>query len=401
MACPMKCILVITSWEFQDALIQTYVLPYLRIIQKKNGQSVGFVLVTQEKRSFNNKLVILTEVSGTINYKVRYNKFGFLALLKWGIELVRIIIFSRKLKIDCVHAWCTPAGSIGYLISLVLRIPLIVDSYEPHADAMVENGTWSKTGIAFKTLFLLEKLQTRHAKHLVAASRNMRDYAKVRYGHTKNNILIKPACVDFDIFRICHDKQGARERLNLPSGTLMVYAGKFGGIYFDSEIIQFAWYLRKFHFHDLELLLLTNTEIRLIHKWCSEIGFPISNVVIKFVNHSEISAYIAAADFAITPVKPVSSKRCCSPVKNGEYWACGLPVLISPNISDDSDQIKSNNIGVICFFDQPTTYNSSLDKLKALLDSESPEQLSQRIRDHALSVRNYSIAENVYDQIYR
>ena len=36
-------------------------------------------------------------------------------------------------------------------------IPLVLDSYEPHAEAMVETNAWKKRGIAFRTLFYLEK----------------------------------------------------------------------------------------------------------------------------------------------------------------------------------------------------------------------------------------------------
>ena len=45
-----------------------------------------------------------------------------------------------------------------------------------------------------------------------------------------------------------------------------------------------------------------------------------------------------------TPVKPVPTKRYCTPVKDGEYWALGLPVIITEGISDDSGIIRENGI---------------------------------------------------------
>ncbi len=57
------------------------------------------------------------------------------------IELYRVI---KKNKIVAIHPFCTPAGGIGYLLSKISGAVLVMDSYEPHATAMVETGVWKK-----------------------------------------------------------------------------------------------------------------------------------------------------------------------------------------------------------------------------------------------------------------
>jgi hypothetical protein len=106
------------------------------------------------------------------------------------------------------------------------------------------------------------------------------------------------------------------------------------------------------------------------------------------------------ADFAVTPVKPVPSKRYCTPVKDGEYWALGLPVIITRDISDDSGIIREHGIGsVLESLDRPG-YEKAVKEVAALLDGASRKELYQRIRQIALRYRSSDRAERIYQEIY-
>jgi hypothetical protein len=67
----------------------------------------------------------------------------------------------------------------------------------------------------------------------------------------------------------------------------------------------------------------------------------------RFAPHQQVAGILNAADFAICPVKPIPSKRYCSPIKNREYWATGLPVVITNHISTDSELIALKNVGAV------------------------------------------------------
>ncbi len=152
-------ILVITYWSYNDALIQTYTLPYLNIISTIITPDSKIFLVTLDKDSKQEK----KSDSKIENISFRYKDFGFGGLVMWMGILLKLIRLIRKEKITTIHTWCTPAGAIGYLLSILTGRKLIIDSFEPHAVPMLESGTWGKNSLAYKILFKLEKLQLKRA----------------------------------------------------------------------------------------------------------------------------------------------------------------------------------------------------------------------------------------------
>lgn len=130
-----------------------------------------------------------------------YKPFGPLAILLWAKVFPYLGYLVIKNRISYIHSWATPPGAIAYFLSVCFNRQLVLDSYEPHAEAMVENGTWRKNSIAFRLLFWLEKKQTQRAAYVIATTEGMQDYAKVKFGIHLNNFYVKPACVDLDLFR--------------------------------------------------------------------------------------------------------------------------------------------------------------------------------------------------------
>jgi hypothetical protein len=120
-------------------------------------------------------------------------------------------------------------------------------------------------------------------------------------------------------------------------------------------------------------------------------------VITRFVTHSKIPAYIGVGDFALTPVKPIPSKRYCTPIKDGEYWALGLPVVIPANISDDSSIIEQHDIGAVLDGLNVAAYEKAVRKIDTLLKNAA---MRNAIRDVAKTYRNFERAETIYQKIY-
>jgi hypothetical protein len=274
-----KNILILTHWSFQDALIQTYTLPYVRLIRKNITPDRKIILVTFEQDHLkmnsaerNEKIQQLSQ-EGIELMTLEYAKFNLKFLFKATGYFFNLLSTIRKNRIGIIHAWCTPAGSLGYILSKLTGSNLIIDSYEPHAEAMVENQTWSRDSFRFKLLFYLEKKLSRHAKILISATEGMSEYAQSRYNFKPVNFIVKPACVDLKEFNLSEKKnQVLLKQLGLENKIVAVYAGKFGGIYLTKEIFCLLKEAEKKWGDDFRALLLTNHNQDELMSWAKECG---------------------------------------------------------------------------------------------------------------------------------
>jgi glycosyltransferase involved in cell wall biosynthesis len=396
--------MVLTQWSFQDALVQTYTLPYVKIIRSNISVNRKIILVTAEQ----SQIALNKKETDKINnewkqinmrlFTLPYRKFGIKKILASGFQFFKLYWLIRKEKIKVIHAFCTPAGSIAYLLCKITGAKLVIDSYEPHAEAMVENGSWKKTSLAYKILFALEKKQSKQASFIISAAQGMKQYAKEKYDIEIKNHFVKPACVNLQQFYPHEKNAGLLKELGLDNKIVCVYAGKLGGIYLKEEVFNFINACSKYWKNDFRFLMLTNALPEEINKEIKRAAIPNDIVISKFVFHHDIPEYLSLGDFAINPVKPVPTKRYCTSIKDGEYWAMGLPVVISPDISDDSAIIEKEKTGVVLNFSNPDEINSAIVKIEEML--KNPVVLKNKIRAIAEKYRSFEIAENIYTEIY-
>ncbi|HNQ62163.1 MAG TPA: hypothetical protein PKJ62_07215 [Bacteroidia bacterium] len=402
-----KNILVITYWSLKDALIQAYTLPYLRIIYNHvpKGSKIYLITFEQAKQEMPaNELSQMRQrlrMQGIRLITLRYSKFSVFIVFKWIFYFTYMVGLILLRKIDYIHAWCTPAGSIAYILSKLTGKKLIIDSYEPHADAMVENKSWSKSSLQYRMLFYFERKLTERATIIISATSSMFEYAQNRYGVRIPKFFVKPACVDESFFAPKKRKNAELiSQMKLEEKIICVYAGKFGGIYLSQEVFDFFKIAEVYWGDKFRCLILTSHPKDQLIKWAIAAGFDPQKMIIKFVPHENVAEYMGLGDFAITPVKPIPSKRYCTPIKDGEYWALGLPVVITKNISDDSDVIKQNDIGAVLEQLNTNAYLKACKTIDKLLRENNNIELQDKIRDIAYHYRSYAIAEHIYKNVY-
>ncbi len=395
-------VLVLTYWSYKEPLIQAATLPFLSMIRKVNPEG-RIYLLTLEKDELalsESELAAAREKLDKENIELinlRYRRFGVPAMVVWLKELFSLRQMCKRAGIDVIHAFGSPVGSIAYMLSKLTGIRLVIDSYEPHAESMVENGSWSKSSSAFKLLFSFEKKLAHHAYAVLGTTQGMQDYARKTYGIAPRRFIYKPACVDLDQFNPENfDRERLRANLGYSDHIVCVYAGKLGGIYLREDIFHFFAACEKFWGDRFRVILLTDAPIDEVSRLCASTHFSEEKLLRKTADHDEVASYLSCADFAINPVKPVPSKRYCTSIKDGEYWAMGLPVVIPPNISDDSDLIASREIGVV--LEDWKTPRSALDAIGKLIDESANNK--EKIRALAVQNRSMAIAEAGYDKLY-
>jgi glycosyltransferase involved in cell wall biosynthesis len=79
-----------------------------------------------------------------------------------------------------------------------------------------------------------------------------------------------------------------------------------------------------------------------------------------------VPAYLSAADAGISFIKPCFSKLASSPTKNGEYLACGLPLILNAGIGDSDALATEWNIGALVTEFTEKNYSQAIDKIEQL-----------------------------------
>mgnify|MGYP005817612763 CR=1 FL=1 len=118
-------------------------------------------------------------------------------------------------------------------------------------------------------------------------------------------------------------------------------------------------------------------------------------VHIQQVEHRLVPKYLSASDFAFATYSSTPSKRYLSPVKVGEYWANGLPVLLTKGVGDDSDIIEREGGGALFTLDTIEADVRRLDEIVAM----GREYNVSTITPLAYKYRSFEIAERVYDKL--
>ena len=243
----MRNILVLTYWSFDDALVQTYTLPYVRMIRKVIRPSDTVTLVTFDRSTVDRSssacrnLISGLEADGIKCIHFAYSPFGMKAMLIMAFSFLKLYFTCVFTKITHIHAFCTPAGAMALVLARLTGSKLILDSFEPHAEAMVENGTWHKKSFRYRFLFAMEKRMAVNAHAAVACTPAFSQYVREKYGVNMKHLFSKPACVDLEQFSLHKVKNpNLATELHLDGKLVAVYAGKLGGIYLGQEIFDFC-----------------------------------------------------------------------------------------------------------------------------------------------------------------
>ena len=388
--------LIVTYWASGDALVSRYTLPYVRMIRDQLEPGERITIVTFDPPGSRRRDLTEDRID---HVAFRYDGFGARAILRRALDVPRLVVLCRRRRIGVIHSWCSTGGAIGWFLSVVTRKPLVLDSFEPHADSMVENGTWSPKSLRFKLLLLLERLQTRRAVAAIAVSPWMADYSRRRYGRVPSPLFLKPACVDLDDFRP-PEADAAREGSGDGGEIVAVYAGKFGGIYLEAEAFELMRVLTDEFGPRLRILLLTPTPEAEVHRMADDADLPREILTVRSVEPDEVPDHLRRADFAINFVRPVPTRLYNTSIKDAEYWACGLPVLIADGISDDSDLIRENAAGAVYESLEPAAFRNAAAKIREILESEPAAARRARIRELAVRHRSLDSARDVYASLY-
>lgn len=396
-------LLYVCYWSINDGLTHSTVFPALLALHERSYIK-NIVLVTIERET---KEVQYSGPNGyKIAYKPLYSKNIRPALLN---KISDFIYFPKQIEqickdycINVIVARGAPAGSLVLSVAAKRHIPFIVESFEPHAEYMRVSGVWHSLSPKFLFESIWEKQQKQKATAIITVSEKYRETLIHKEQLPEKRVWTIPCIADVDKFVYSStDRERIRTAYNISCGTRVgIYVGKFGGIYYSQKAYECFAAAYRFWKEKFFLIILTPQSVQEIETQLINYKIPLNKVLIKRVPHAEVPGYLSAADFAYSFHRSSKVSHAFSPIKNGEYWANGLPIVISDNIGDDSDIVKKHHAGLVFNASQPLS-EGFFEHLEVLLSQNTRESMSKIIKPIALRYRDKAILNRVYDSIFK
>ena len=339
-----------------DPLGQSQVIPYLRELAKRG---VRFTLLSFERpKAFTaegsaqcEQLRQKLESEGIEWHWLRYHQrpsvpatiYDVLAGLRKAGELV------QRNRIEMVHA----RGHIPATIALGLKkrfgTKMIFDLRGLMAEEYVDAEHWREGGIPYRITKATERRILASTDAIVTLTERIwpiiREWEGLRGRAVHHEVI--PCCVDLSLFKF-NDEDRARRRAELGLGDrfTLVYSGSLDGWYLTEKMADFfATFLAQKH--DAHLLWLTTGSHDRVRELMKSRNVDPGNFSVLSIASAAVPSYLAAADAGLAFIKRCMSKIASSPTKNGEYLACGLPLIINAGVGDSDALINDWNAGVL------------------------------------------------------
>jgi glycosyltransferase involved in cell wall biosynthesis len=208
-------------------------------------------------------------------------------------------------------------------------------------------------------------------------------------------VTVLPCGVDTEHFRF-REEEGRAHRAALGlTDPVLVYAGKAGGWYLTDAMLDLAAAAIRV-FGGGSLLVLTHDNPA---RFSGGAASRHLHCVVRKATRDEMPGLLSAGDAGLSLVLSAPSKAAASPVKNGEYLACGLPVVTTPGIGDYSDMVRRRAVGVVVDRLDSTGFADACSALAKLIEEPG---LRERCRAAALAeVSLEAVVLPRYRQLYR
>ncbi len=412
MALEGRRVLFISYNGMLDPLGQTQVIPYLRELAKRG---VKFTLLSFERdKAFTpdgvrkcEQLREKLQADGIEWHWLRYHQrpsvpatiYDVLAGIRKASTLV------RRNRIEMVHA----RGHIPATIALGLKrrfgVKMIFDLRGLMAEEYVDAEHWREGGLPYRMTKAAERRILAATDGIVTLTERIwpiiKEWQGLRGRAVHHEVI--PCCVDLSLFKFSDaDRERRRKELGLSDQFTVVYSGSLDGWYLTEKMVDFFAALRKGN-QDAHLLWLTNGSPDRVRELMRSRHVETKNFSVLSVAAAEVPSYLAAADAGLSFIKPCISKMASSPTKNGEYLACGLPLVINAGVGDSDALIDDWTAGVLIEEFTDNEYAEAGRAIEAIVTRPEVRQKARMVAEQLFdlntigTVRYVSLYQRVLD----
>ena len=394
MSLEARRVLFISYNGMLEPLGQTQVLPYLRELAKRG---VKFTLLSFEKgKAFTpegqracEELKRELSEQGIEWHWLRYHRRASLPATVYDV-LVGIRCASslvRKNKIELVHARAYIPAAIALALKRKFGIKMIFDVRGLMAEEYVDARHWPKGGLRYRITKAAERRIFAATDAVVTLTERIWPIIKEWDGLKGRDVhhAIIPCCVDLSLFKFSElERARVRTELALGDRFTFVYSGSLDGWNLTEQTADFFAHIFRSRNNVYLLWLVTGSHER-VRQLMAERGIGEDHFSVRSVMPREMASYLAAADAGICLNKRCLSRIASSPTKNGEYLACGLPIIINSGIGDSDALVNESQAGVMIDDFNDREFDGAWAAMQTL------------VNDPEIKAKVRAVAEKVFD----
>jgi glycosyltransferase involved in cell wall biosynthesis len=407
MALEGRRVLFISYNGMLDPLGQSQVIPYLRALA---ARGVRFTLLSFERaKAFTPEGVSQCEElrqklkqDGIEWHWLRYHQrpsipatmFDVLAGYRKAASLV------RRNRIEMVHA----RGHIPATIALFLKrrfgTKMIFDLRGLMAEEYVDAQHWREGGLPYRLTKATERRILAATDGIVTLTERIwpiiREWEGLRGRAVQHEVI--PCCVDLALFDFnAAERERRRNELGLGERFTFVYSGSLDGWYLTEEMADFfASFLETNR--DAHLLWLTTGSHERVRELMIRRNIDSKNFSVFAAVSSQVPSYLAAADAGLAFIKRCVSKLASSPTKNGEYLACGLPLVINAGVGDSDALVNDWKAGVLIEDFTGEAYRRAGREIEEIVRGAEVRRRARAVAEHVFNLE--TVASERYASLY-
>lgn len=340
--------LYVSYLGLDDPLVHTQVVAYLAGLAQR-GHVVHLLSfetgpLTRARRRALRREMAAREISW---HGLRYHKRPSLPATVFDVlcGAVYSAFLIRRHRLDAFHARSHVPAAMALLARPLARFRLIFDVRGLMAEEFEDAGRWTRGSAPFRLAKWVERLALARAAGIVVLTERVRKHL---FGDVRDaRVQVIPCCADLEqIDAQRADRERVRKQLGVHGRAVLIYVGKFTGWYMEREMVEFFASARE-DIPGLHFLILTQADHEVVEAEFRRLGIGEDERTIMRVAPARVGAYLAAADAAISFIRPSFSKISSSPTKIGEYLGAGLPVVCGAGVGDVDALLADYGIGVV------------------------------------------------------
>jgi len=294
------------------------------------------------------------------------------------LNVWRVVKYARKIKPDLIISHNTIAGYAALLAKRSQKDCLVVLDLTDLLFEYLEDyypGRWMRL-VQWQGK-RLERKTIRESDKIVTVSHSMRDIL-LSYGAKLENIEVICDGVDTKIFKPT-DESELRNKFGKGAENVIIFQGVIDPQDNPEIILHAAQEVLKKYHRTMFWIIGDGTAVSNLKQKIAQDNLTDHFYFSGWVKQEQVARYISASDIGLVVLPDSLSARGRVTLKEFEYWACGVPVIV-PELPALEEVVEEGKTG---FFYQPGDFKDLAEKIMLPIEDK---RMKKKMREKGMEL---------------